>query len=424
MDLFDKCRTDGGYFGKLRLMGDDYFSRPCFDSIPGPVMRFRDREVIMWSINDYLGLSGHPEIRAAAAEALEDYSVSSPMGSRMMSGTTPDHLELERQLAEYAEKEAAFLFNYGYLGVIGTIVSLTGPDDTIVMDKLSHASIVDGVMGSPAKVRVFRHNNMDQLEKTLKKVNRDRKGGVLIVTEGTFGMTGDLANLEEICDLKDRYGARLYIDDAHGFGVIGESGRGAADVLGVQDRVDVYFGTFAKAFAAIGGFSASDQPVIDWIQYNARTQVFAKSLPMIYVKALLKAVDLVRDGDRLRQKMWDNAHRLKKGLRNLGYYVGPGQSPICSVYVPHGDADDPDKTAAELVAFLRENGVFVTCVIYPVIPKGLYMFRMIPTSKHEPEHVDRTLEVFERVRQKPGIRVELNDKEIKKVESQYWGLNG
>ncbi len=381
-------------------------------------MDFLGKEKIMWSINNYLGLANNDEIKAAAMEALEKYSVSAPMGSRMMSGETDEHAALERRLASFEQKEDAVLFNYGYMGVVGTIDSLTESNDVIVLDKLAHASIVDGTLSSRAQVRVFRHNDMNSLELALKHVNKNRKGGVLIVTEGTYGMTGDLAPLEEICELKEQYGARLFVDDAHGIGVMGKTGMGTGEYLGVQEKLDIYFGTFAKAFAAIGGFSASRKEVVEWIKYNARTQVFAKSLPMVYVKSLSKALDLIINGDARRKILWDISRKLKEGLKELGYYIGNGESPICSVFVPLGDGD-VHKIGGGMVYYLRENGVFVSAVIYPVIPLGLCMFRMIPTAAHSDADVYETVAVFKKMKGDLNLGLVMGEGDLNKIAKVY-----
>ena len=418
MDLFDRCKTDGGYFGQMRVIGDHYFTRPTLDPHPGTRMLYDGKEKIMWSINSYLGLAGNDEIKKVAIEAAEEYGVSSPMGSRMMSGNTAEHIALEAQLAELSQKEAAILFNYGYLGVLGTMQAITDKDDIIIFDKLAHACIVDGAFISQTPFRVFRHNDMNSLEMVLKKVNRERKGGVLIVTEGTYGMTGDLAKLPEICELKEKYDARLFIDDAHGIGVMGESGRGTADHFGVQDKVDLYFGTFAKAFASIGGFTAGDKEVIEWLVYNARTQVFAKSLPMIYVKSLQKTLDMVINGDDRRKKLWQNSDRLKSGLRELGFHIGPGGAPICSVFVPLGD-QVAHIVAAGMVQYLRESGIFVSAVIYPVIPIGLCMFRLIPTAVHTDEEIDITVDAFGKMKKDMNLHLEMTGDDEAKVNKAY-----
>ncbi len=417
-DIFAKCDTDAGYFGKQRIAGDHYLTRPVLPPVPDRVMEFQGKSQIMWSVNNYLGLANHPDVLAVAHEAIDRFGVSSPMGSRMMSGNSPYHLEFEQELAEFAQKEAAFLFNYGYMGVTGTISSLVGPDDIIVMDKLAHASIVDGAFMSQGQVRIFKHNNMESLEQTLKRVNKDRKGGVLVLTEGVYGMTGDLANLADTTALVRKYDARIFVDDAHGWGVMGEQGRGTADHFGVQDEVDIYFGTFAKSFASIGGFSASTKPVVEWITYNARTQVFAKSLPMVYVQTLRKTFELVKAGDANRQRLWNISNGLKNGLRDLGFYVGSGESPICSVFVPIG-AEELEKVGIAAVSYLRDRGVFVTAITYPVIPLGLLMFRMIPTALHTEEDVENTVRIFREMRDTIGLDPTMSGDDQQKVRKVY-----
>ena len=402
MDLFAKCDTDEGYFGYFRAREDFYFTRPLLESLPGTRMIFQGKPVIQWSINNYMGLAENEELKALAIEAAKKYSTSAPMGSRMMTGNTERHKELERQLADFCEKESAILFNYGYLGVTGTIQALVESNDIILLDKLSHASMVDGTMGAAGKFRVFKHNDMNSLEMHLKKINRDRKGGILIVTEGVFGMQGDLADLPNICALKDKYNARLFVDDAHGFGVMGETGQGTASYYGVHDQIDVYFGTFAKAFASIGGVSASQKKVIDWIRYNARSQVFAKSLPMIFVEVLLKTLEFIRNDKERRQRMWTNANKLKNGLRDLGYNVGDVPSPITPVYVPAGDMH----MGMKIIQSLREMGIFITGVMYPVVPRGIILFRMIPTASHTDEEIQTTIDAFRAVRDKLKLNVE------------------
>jgi glycine C-acetyltransferase len=329
------------------------------------------------------------------------------MGSLMLTGNTEQHIALERELAAFLQKPAAVLFNYGYLGVLGTISSLVGPDDLILMDRLSHASIVDGTVLASAgrRFRPFKHNDMENLEFHLRAANKTRKGGILIVTEGVYGMRGDLADLKGICDLKDRYEARLYVDDAHGFGVMGAGGRGTGEHLGVQERIDLYFGTFAKAFAAIGGVTAGEEPPIRWIKYNARTNVFAKSLPLVYVAALSATLAEVRDRPELRRRMWEVAGRLQKGLTALGYDIGDTASPITPVYVPAGS----EQMAMSMMRLLREDfGIFVSGVTYPVVPPGVVMFRMIPTAAHSDQDVDQTVEAFRQMRDR--LKLDLSQK--------------
>ena len=413
-DIFEKCRSNEGYFGEFRAHGDRYYTLPVMESVPGRMMRFQGKDVLMWSINNYLGLAENEEIKQAAIDSIGEWGVSGPMGSRMMSGNTKDHIELEEALADFSSKESAILFNYGYLGVIGTIASLVGQDDIIVLDKLDHASIVDASMNAVSdrkNIRVFRHNDMDALESLLKRVNKTRQKGLIILTEGIYGMTGDIAKLKDICDLKDKYEARLFIDDAHGVGVMGPTGKGTAEYWGVQDRVDVYFGTFAKAFASIGGFSAASKEVVEWIRYNARTQVFAKSLPMIYVRSLIKTLELVRNGHDRRTRLFEIAKKLSDGLKELGFFVGDVKSPIVPVFVPGGDP----MIAMEWIRYLREKGIFVTGVTYPVIPKGYVMFRMIPTASHLDEDVDRTIEAFRALKRDKNIQLSFDESALSKL---------
>jgi glycine C-acetyltransferase len=393
-DIFDKCLTDGGYFGPFRARGDSYFSRPILDPTPGHEMTFQGQKVIQWSINNYLGLAENEEIKALAVEAAKRYGASAPMGARMMTGNTEAHIALEKKFADFLRKEDAVLFNYGYLGVIGTIASIVDANDTIIVDKLSHASMLDGVFIAQSKFRVYRHNDMNSLEAHLKHINKARKGGVLIVTEGVFGMRGDIADLPSICALKEKYDARIFIDDAHGFGVMGDSGRGSAEYFGVHDKIDIYFGTFAKAFAAIGGVTATSKVAAEWIRYNARTQVFAKSLPMIYVEVLSKTLDLIAHDHDRRKKMWENVAKIKTGLAELGFEIGDVPSPLCAVYVPAGDVN----LGMAIIKGLRDQGVFITGVMHPVVPKGIILFRMVPTASHTDEDIARTVAAFKNVR--------------------------
>ncbi len=406
-DLFEKCSGEGGYFGYFRHRDDTYFSRPMLEGAPGPRMRFQGRPVIQWAINNYLGLAGDPVVKEAARKTLEEHGTCEPMGSRMLTGNTVAHVELERRLAAFLRKPASVVFNYGYLGVIGTVGALIGPGDIVIMDHLCHASIVDGaVLASVGRrFRTFKHNDLDDLERHLKAADRERTGGILILTEGVYGMRGDLADLTGICALKERYGARLYVDDAHGFGVMGPGGRGTGEHFGVQDGIDLYFGTFAKAFAAIGGVTAGPEAPVRWILYNARTNVFAKSLPLVYVAAVLATLDQIERRPELRERMWAAARRLQAGLMDLGYDIGDTKSPITPVYVPAGDMP----TAMTMVRTLREDhGIFVSGVTHPVVPPGVVMFRMIPTAGHTDADVDETLAAFRALRD--GMRLDLTQK--------------
>jgi glycine C-acetyltransferase len=406
-DLFDKCNTDSGYFGYFRVHNDKYFAQPVLEGIPGPRMVFNGKQVIMWAINNYLGLVNDEEIKEVARKSLEKWGAFTPMGSRMLTGNTRKHIILEQKLADFLQKPAAILFNYGYLGIIGIITALVDANDQIVMDRLSHASIVDGTMLASygRKFRTFRHNDMDYLEHQLREAHRNRKGGILIITEGVFGMRGDLADLNGICELKEKYEARLLVDDAHGFGVMGENGRGLGEHLGVQDRIDLYFGTFAKAFAAIGGVVAGEAAPIEYIRYNARTQVFSKSLPMIFVDVLSGSLDIIIKRPELREKMWHIARQLQNGLLEMGYDIGDTQSPITPVYVPAGDVE----TGLAMIRMLREDyGIFVSGVMYPVVPRGVALFRMIPTASHTDEDVAVTLNAYKNLRDR--MKLDLSQK--------------
>ncbi len=393
-DLFTKCGEEGGYFSYFRMQRDRYFALPLLEGMPGPRMRFQGREVIQWAINNYLGLASRPELIETAREAAARWGVGSPMGARFMTGNTERHVELERRLAHYSGKQSAILFNYGYLGVLGTVTSLIGKDDVIVIDKLAHASMMDAAF-STRQFIPFQHNDMTSLERALKRATRNREGGVLVMAEGVYGMTGDLADLPGIVELKKKYGARLYVDDAHGFGVMGEEGKGTGVHLGVQDEIDIYFGTFAKAFAAIGGFSSAPDDVIEYIRYNARTQIFAKSLPMVVVEVLIKAMDIVETEPAIFATLWENTRKLQSGLRELGYNLGNTQSPVTPVYVPANDVE----TGMKFIHKMRdEKGIFISGVMYPVVPKGVVLCRMIPTASHTDEDIDITLKAFRDVR--------------------------
>ena len=396
-DLFAKCRGDGGYFGAYRTQRDRYFTQPILDGAPGARMRFAGREVIVWSLNNYLGLAGHEHIRRAARAAVEEFGTAMPMGSRLLTGNTPLHESLEERLARFCQKPAALLFNYGYLGVLGTMAALAQKNDLVIIDSLSHASIVDGAQLASAgrPFRVFRHNDMDSLEAQLRTVRAENTGGILVVTEGVFGMSGDLAPLATVCRLSRQYGARLLVDDAHGFGVMGSEGRGTGEHFGVQGEVDLYFGTFAKAFAAIGGVTAGDEHVVDYVRYNARPHVFAKSLPLVFVAAVAAALEMVEHGAAARRRMWRVAKQLQQGLVDLGFDIGRTQSPITPVYVPAGN----ESACRAMMRMLRDDyGVFVSGVTYPVVPAGTLLLRLIPTAVHAAEDVERTLAAFRATR--------------------------
>ncbi|RKY02370.1 MAG: pyridoxal phosphate-dependent aminotransferase family protein [Spirochaetes bacterium] len=394
MDIFEKCYKDGGYLGILRKMKDKYYSRPILSPYPGTEMEFQGIKTIMWSINNYLGLANDEQLKKIAVDAAKEYGYSAPMGSRMLTGNTELHEALEDKLAKFEKKESAILFNYGYLGVLGTLSAIVNRSDTIIIDKLSHACMIDGTFLAGGKYRFYKHNDMDDLEKQLKAANKMRRGGILIVTEGVFGMRGDLANLPDICELKEKYDARVFVDDAHGCGVMGPNGKGTSEHFGVMDKVDLYFSTFAKSFAAIGGFTAGDEEVIRYIRYNARTQIFAKSLPLIYVKVIDATLDVIQNRPELRKRLWEVATKLQNGLRELGFNLGDTASPITPVYIPA----EPE-VAMKIIAYLREQkGIFVSGVMYPVVPKGIILLRMIPTAAHTDEQIEKTINAFKNLR--------------------------
>ncbi len=403
IDLFAKCAQPGGYFSELRLERDRYYSHALLEGNPSPRMTFQGRPVVQWSINDYLGMASRPELIETAREAAGRWGVSAPMGSRFLTGNTERHEALEQRLAAFSGRPGTVLFNYGYLGVLGTVGSLVGPGDVIVIDKLAHACMMDAALATHAFIP-FHHNDLDSLEVALRRATRERDGGVLVMVEGVYGMTGDLADLPGIVALKDRYGARLFIDDAHGVGAMGEGGRGTAAHFGLTDAIDVYFGTFAKAFAAIGGFAAGDDAVVEYIRFNARSQIFAKSLPMVVVEVLHKTLDLFEvEHAALQARMWRNARQLQHGLRDLGYFIGPTASPITPVYVPLGTVE----MARTVIHAMRERGVFVSGVTWPVVPKGVVLLRLIPTAAHTDEDVAQTLAAFQSLRD--DLKLDLGD---------------
>ncbi len=401
-DLFAKCEGEGGYFGYYRKRGDRYFTQPVLEGNPGPEMRFQGRDVVVWSINNYLGLCGNPHVHTAAKSTVDKLGTWTPMGSRMLTGNSDKHIALEARLAAHLQKEASIVFNFGYMGVLGTMASLIEKQDVVIIDSLSHACIVDGaVLASAGRAfRVFNHNDMDSLEAQLKAANRNRRGGVLVVTEGVFGMTGDLAPLPEIVALKDQYGARLFVDDAHGYGIMGSTGAGTGEHQGCQDGVDLYFGTFAKSFSAIGGVTAGPKSVIEYIRYNARTNIFAKSLPMVYVDAVDAAMDVIEAEPERRTRAFQIAHMLQDGLRDMGFNLGKTASVITPVYVPAGD----ESQARDMMKMMRTDfGIFLSAVTYPVVPQGVVLFRMTPTAAHTEAHVERTLDAFRQLRERMGL---------------------
>lgn len=400
-DLFHKCYQQEGLFLDIRSSDDNYFAQPILEGPIGPHMTFNGQEMIVWSINDYLGLAGHPKPTERAREVLEQFGTAYPMGARLMSGFTKKHSSLEARLAEFAQKESALLFNYGYLGILGVITSLVGPRDTVIIDHDSHACIVDGAKLATSKrsqFRVFRHNDMNHLEKILKSINENRKGGILIVTDGIYGMTGEVAPLKEICALKEKYNARLLVDDAHGVGIMGENGRGTGEHLGVQDKIDLYFSTFAKCFAGIGGFVAGDKAIIDHITWNARPVIFAKNLPLIYTESLDETLTIIQNEPERREKLWEVAKYLQRRLREEGFDIGTTQSPITPVLL---SVSGVDKTKKVITDLREKYGVFASGVIYPVVPRGVILLRLVPTCRHTLDDVNKTVQALVEI--KKGI---------------------
>lgn len=376
-----------------------YFAFPKLEGEIGPRMKFRGKEVLTWSLNNYLGLGNHPEVRKADAEAAAHYGMAYPMGARMMSGQTTKHEQLERELAEFVGKPDAFLLNFGYQGMVSVIDSICGRNDVIVYDSESHACILDGVRLHMGKRYVYTHNNMDSLRKQLERATilaEKQKGGILVITEGVFGMSGDLGKLDEIVKFKEEFSFRLLVDDAHGFGTMGKTGAGTPEHFGVSDGVDLHFATFAKSMAGIGGFIACDTDICYYLRYNMRSQTYAKSLPMAMTLGALKRLELIRNQPELREKLWTIVGALQKGLLDEGFDLGRTNSPVTPVYMKGGEAE-----ATNLVYDLRENyGVFCSMVVYPVIPRGELILRLIPTAMHTIDDVNYTLKAFKEVRQK------------------------
>ena len=398
-DLFDRIIENKGPLGKWASQAEGYF---VFPKLEGPIsnrMRFQGKDVITWSINDYLGLANLPEIKKVDSEAAAEHGTAYPMGARMMSGHTNYHEQLENELAAFVNKESSYLLNFGYQGFMSVIDALVTKDDIIVYDVDCHACIIDGVRLHVGKRFTFMHNDVESLEKNLEratKLAQETGGGILVISEGVFGMRGEQGKLKEIAALKKKYKFRFLVDDAHGFGTLGKTGAGAGEEQGVQDQIDVYLATFAKSMAGIGAFVASDKEIIDYLKYNMRSQMFAKSLPMVFVKGALKRLDMLRTMPELKAKLWENVDALQSGLRDRGFDLGTTQSCVTPVYL---NGSIPEAMA--LVKDLRENhGIFCSIVVYPVIPKGLILLRLIPTATHTMEDIAETLDAFSSIRER------------------------
>lgn len=414
MDIFEKIKNNRGPLGQHSKESHGYFTFPKLEGEIGAHMTFRGKPVLTWSLNNYLGLANHPDIRKADADAAAEWGMAYPMGARMMSGQTKYHEQLEQELAEFMHKEDAFLLNYGYQGCMSAIEALVGRHDVIVYDSESHACMVDGVRLHQGKRFVFQHNDMESFEKMLnqaKRVTDQTGGGILVMTEGVFGMAGDQGKIKEIVEFKKIIPFRLFVDDAHGFGSIGKDGRGAGEFQGVQDQIDVYFGTFAKAMATVGAFVASEEHVIEFLRYNMRSQTFAKSLPMPIVIGALKRLEMIRTMPELQDNLWNIARALQTGLRDAGFDIGHTNSVVTPVFLK-GSLGEATNVTVEL----RETyGIFCSIVVYPVVPKDVIMLRLIPTTVHTLEDVRYTIECFSKVREK----LEAGEYKAEKIAS--WG---
>jgi len=399
-DIFERLLKNYGPIGQHRERAHGYFAFPKLEGEIGSRMKFRGKEMIVWSLNNYLGLANHPEVRKADAEATKKFGLALPMGARMMSGNSNYHEQLEAELAEFEMKEDAILVNFGYQGMVSLIDVLCSRHDVIVYDGESHACIIDGLRLHPGHRYVFKHNDVEDCEKQLQRatslIERQNAGGILVITEGVFGMAGDQGKLKEIAALKEKYEFRLLVDDAHGFGTLGKTGAGAGEEQGVQDKIDLYFSTFAKSMASIGAFIAGDKKIIDYIRYNIRSQIFAKSLPMPLVIGNLKRLELLRTQPQLKEKLWNNARNLQNGLKARGFDIGKTDSVVTPVYMSGGVEE-----ATAMVMDLRENyKIFCSIVVYPVIPRGHIIYRLIPTAAHTDEDIQETLEAFSATKKK------------------------
>jgi glycine C-acetyltransferase len=398
-DLFERIQNNKGPLGKWASQAEGYFVFPKLEGELGPRMKFQGKDILNWSLNDYLGLANHPEVRKADTEAAIAYGAAYPMGARMMSGHTKYHEQLEQELADFVMKESAYLLNFGYQGIMSTIDSLVTKNDVIVYDVDAHACIIDGVRLHMGKRFTYRHNDIESMEKNLQRATKlatETGGGILFITEGVFGMRGQQGKLKEIVAMKEHYNFRLLVDDAHGFGTLGKTGAGAGEEQGCQDGIDIYFSTFAKSMANIGAFIAADKDIIDFLKYNLRSQMFAKALPMIQTIGSLKRLELLRNSSHIKDKLWVNVNALQNGLREKGFNIGDTNTCITPVYL---EGSIPE--AMIMVNDLRENyGIFLSIVVYPVIPKGMILLRMIPTTSHTLADVAETLTAFEAIREK------------------------
>ncbi len=393
VDLFEKLRMEAGPLAKYSHLPDDYFFFPKLEGEIGPRMKFNGKTVLNWSLNNYLGLANHPEVRKADADAAAQYGMGLPMGARMMSGNSVNHLAFEKELADFVKKEDVMLLNFGYQGVVSIIDAVVDRKDVIVYDAESHACIIDGVRLHMGKRFVYTHNDMESLEKQLQRATKlanETGGGILVITEGVFGMSGKQGDLKGVVALKDKYNFRLFVDDAHGFGTMGKTGAGTGEEQGVQDQIDLYFSTFAKSMASIGAFVAGDKHILKYLRYSVRSQIYAKSLPMPLVVGGRKRLELLKTKPELKDNLWKITKAIQQGLRDRGFTLGDTTSPVTPVLFKGGVGE-----AANMAMDLRENyGIFCSVVIYPVVPKDVIMFRIIPTAVHTLADVEETLTAF------------------------------
>ena len=396
MDLFDKLANRPSPLGPFTSAGYGYYTFPKLEGPLGPEMKFNGKDMVVWSINDYLGVGSNEKIKQIDAEATAKYSLSAPMGARLMTGNSDEHEALEKELAAFVHKEDAQLLNFGYQGIMSVIHALVDRNDYLIYDELSHACIVDGKQLAMADKSVFKHNDIESFKKQLYRAAAKKKdnSSILVVTEGVFGMTGDLGILPEIIKLKEEVPFRLLVDDAHGFGTLGHDGSGTGTQLECQDGIDVYFGTFAKAVALVGAFVASEPRVIQFLKANVRSQIFAKSLPMPIVVTARERLKMIRQHPEWREKLWSNTLKLREGLIKIGYNVLPSESPVTPV-LTQGSTD----LCQDIMRIMREeHGIFVSGVAYPVVPKGVVLIRLIPTAAHNDEHIEKTLSAFEAIK--------------------------
>jgi len=399
MDIFEKIKKNKGALGQYQEFGHGYFAFPKLEGEIAPRMKFRGKEVLTWSLNNYLGLANLPEIKKTDAEAAAQYGLAYPMGARMMSGHTTTHEKFEAMAAKFVNKEDAYLLNFGYQGMVSIIDALVDRHDVIVYDSESHACIMDGLRLHIGKRFVFPHNDIESCEKQLQraqKITEETGGGILVITEGVFGMAGDLGKLDKIAALKKKYQFRFLVDDAHGFGTMGATGSGTGEHFGVQDEVDIYFATFAKSMAGIGGFVASTSDVINYLRYNLRSQIYAKSLPMAMTLGAIKRLEYIQAHPEQKEKLWKVVHALQSGLREAGLDLGKTESPVTPVFMKSGVPQ-----ATHMIYDLRENyAIFCSVVVYPVVPRDVVMLRLIPTAAHTLEDVDYTIKAFKEIKAK------------------------